>query len=479
MRNVLRTGALIAATVVIGLVAAACSSDGSKGSAGTGEEAAASSETSISVSLKEFAISPAQIQAPAGEQLVFDVKNEGTTAHTFAVATDSKVYETPQIQPGGSATLAVDALASGNYKVYCTIPGHEDLGMVGELVVSGSGGSASGTEASGGMAGMDMSGGSGAGTSASASMGAMTVQQMLDGHKAGVEAFPAKTQGTGNQPLEPTIDGDVKVFELTATDVKWEVEPGTFVDAMAFNGQIPGPEIRVNYGDKVRIVLQNQMSQPTVLHLHGMTVPNAMDGVPYITQDPIMPGGYFPYEFTVADPPGMYVYHSHFNSTEQVSKGLYGALYVDPPKGRWPYPTADVDPRTGALTMGGQVGVDDEYTLFLSDGPLGYVLNGKSFPATQPLTAKTGDWVLIHIANDGSMLHPMHLHGYHFEVVAQDGYPLPQPYMADTLVVAPGQRFDILVHAVHPGVWAYHCHILPHVEGPGGMYGMVTALVVQ
>jgi manganese oxidase len=73
----------------------------------------------------------------------------------------------------------------------------------------------------------------------------------------------------------------------------------------------------------------------------------------------------------------------------------------------------------------------------------------------------------------------MHLHGYHFEVVAQDGFPLQEPHMADTLVVAPGQRFDVLVHAVHPGTWAFHCHILPHVEGPQGMFGMVTALVVQ
>ena len=77
--------------------------------------------------------------------------------------------------------------------------------------------------------------------------------------------------------------------------------------------------------------------------------------------------------------------------------------------------------------------------MFLGDGPLGYVINGKSFPATTPLMAKKGDWVLIHMANDGSLLHPMHLHGFHFEVVAQDGFPLDQPYMADTLVIAPGQ----------------------------------------
>ena len=109
------------------------------------------------------------------------------------------------------------------------------------------------------------------------------------------------------------------------------------------------------------------------------------------------------------------------------------------------------------------------------------MLNGKEFPATQPIVANLGDEVLIHLANDGAQIHPMHLHGFHFQVVAEDGFVLdPQlRYMADTLMVAPGQRFDILVNAEYPGVWAFHCHILPHVEGPDGMYGMVTALVVQ
>jgi FtsP/CotA-like multicopper oxidase with cupredoxin domain len=211
-----------------------------------------------------------------------------------------------------------------------------------------------------------------------------------------------------------------------------------------------------------------------------MTVPNAADGVPYVTQEPIMPGGYDVYDFTVKDPPGMYVYHSHFNSTEQVGKGLYGALIVEPKGGEWSYPAIRMNEATGQISgFGPPPEVDVETTLFLGDGPLGYVLNGKEFPATSPIVAKTGDWVLIHLANDGSMLHPMHLHGYHFEVVAQDGFPLRDPYMADTLVVAPGQRFDVLLHAVYAGTWAFHCHILPHVEGPQGMYGMVTALVVQ
>ena len=87
--------------------------------------------------------------------------------------------------------------------------------------------------------------------------------------------------------------------------------------------------------------------------------------------------------------------------------------------------------------------------MFLGDGPLGYVLNGKSFPATTPIVAKQGDWVLIHMANDGSLLHPMHLHGYHFEVVGEDGFPLaPQNRTWPTRWWSRrAQRFDILVHA--------------------------------
>ena len=91
--------------------------------------------------------------------------------------------------------------------------------------------------------------------------------------------------------------------------------------------EVPGPLITVNPGDTVRFFVQNQMDQPFVLHFHGLTVPNEMDGVPYITQDPIMPGKSWTYQFTIKDPPGMYVYHSHFNSAEQVGAGLYGRAH--------------------------------------------------------------------------------------------------------------------------------------------------------
>jgi FtsP/CotA-like multicopper oxidase with cupredoxin domain len=450
MTRGIRGTAIGTAVFALMLLAGACSGDGGSGDEGAGDAAA---EATFSVSLSEFALAPDAISAPAGQALTFTVTNDGSAPHDFSVDTGSGIETTAEIQAGQTRTLSVPALEPGEYRIFCSISGHADLGMDGVLTVGASGDvAAGGTGATGGHGGAHEG---------------MSVQEMLDGHREGVEAFPAETEALGNQLLEPTIEDGVKVFELTAEEVRWETKPGTFVDAMGFNGTVPGPELRVYQGDKVRIVLRNEMSQPTILHLHGVTLPNGMDGVPYITQDPILPGGFFTYEFEVVDPPGMYVYHSHFNSTEQVGRGLYGAFYVQPDADDW-----------GEL-YGERV--DVEATLFLGDGPTGYVLNGKEFPATQPVVAELGDGVLIHLSNDGAQLHPMHLHGYHFQVVAVDGFVLrpAMRYMADTLTVAPGQRFDVYVKADYPGVWAYHCHILPHVEGPQGMYGMVTALVVQ
>jgi uncharacterized cupredoxin-like copper-binding protein len=444
-----RTKLIIVPLFLIAAVGCSGGADtGPPSGGGGGEQAAA---VSIDVTLSEFAIEPSQLEAPAGAPLTFAVHNAGTASHTFAVVAAGTTFETASISAGDHAVLEVGPLAADSYQVLCTVPGHDSLGMTGTLVVSAS--------SDGGET--DAGGGSGGHTT-------MTAEEMAAAHEAGVKAFLAgdQTASVGGQPLEPVVQGGVKIFELDVTQALWEVSKGVVKKALAYNGQIPGPELRVEPGDRVRIVLHNHIDQPTVLHLHGITLSNAMDGVPYVTQDPVMPGGSFTYEFEVVDPPGMYVYHSHFNSAEQVGRGLYGALIVEPPSGNW-RDVYGVEPA-------------DEYSLFTGDGPLGFVLNGKSFPATAPLAAQRGDWVLIHLANDGELLHPMHLHGYHFTVVGQDGYPLsPQNrYQVDTLVIAPGARYDIMVKVDQPGAWAFHCHILSHVEGPEGMYGMVTALVV-
>jgi len=279
-------------------------------------------------------------------------------------------------------------------------------------------------------------------------------------HEERMKMFPAKTAGRGNQPLQPRIENGVKVFELVATNMQWEVEPGRMVEAMAYNEQVPGPEIRVTEGDQVRIVLRNEMKDSTAIHFHGLVTPNAMDGVPFITQPPVKPGETFTYEF-VAKPVGSHMYHSHHDSAKQVSLGLLGAFIVEPK-----------DPST-------RPSFDREYTMILNDGQHGYTLNGKSFPATEPLTAKLGDKVLVRFMNEGMMIHPMHLHGMPMQIIAKDGYLLPQPFYCDTLNIAPGERWDAIILADNPGTWAFHCHILSHAESSAGMFGMVTVLIVE
>jgi FtsP/CotA-like multicopper oxidase with cupredoxin domain len=288
-------------------------------------------------------------------------------------------------------------------------------------------------------------------------MAGMTAEQMAK-HDAAVTArFPEETEEIGGRELQPTIVDGVKVFELTADEIRWEITKGEFKQGMAYNGQIPGPQINAELGDEVRIELTNKLDEPTVLHLHGMTLPNAMDGVPAITQDPVMPGDTFSYEFTVKNT-GSNMYHSHFNAATQVPSGLLGAFVVADPK----------DPV-----------VDQDVTMILNDGPLGFTINGKGFPATAPIAAAKGDLIRIRYMNEGLQIHPMHLHGIPQKVVSKDGHILEHPYTADTILVGPGERYDVLVEADQVGAWAFHCHVLNHVEGPQGMFGMVTALVVQ
>ncbi|HET9661719.1 MAG TPA: multicopper oxidase domain-containing protein [Thermomicrobiales bacterium] len=282
-------------------------------------------------------------------------------------------------------------------------------------------------------------------------------------HEAGVKSFPAATKGKGGQPLDYTMDGDVKVFELTCEVVEWEYNVGQTVEAWTYNGVVPGPEIRVTEGDKCRFHVTNKLPQSTAIHWHGLYVPNDQDGVPFMTQPPIKPGETYTYEFTIKDGnAGSHMYHSHSNSAFQVTSGLLGPFIVEPK-----------DPST-------RPAFDVEYTMILNDGPIGaYSLNGKTFPATEPIVVEKGQTVLIRYMNEGLMIHPMHLHGMRQQVIAQDGWLLPQPYYCDTLNIAPGQRFEALVEATEPGVWAYHCHILSHAESEHGMFGMVTALIVQ
>jgi len=284
-------------------------------------------------------------------------------------------------------------------------------------------------------------------------------------HSAGIQQFldnqeSPLTKGKGNQPLEWTMDGDVKVFNLTVDEVEWETEPGNIEKARGYNNMIPGPVIRATQGETVRINVTNNLTESTAVHWHGLFVPFSQDGVGGLTQDPIKPGETFTYEFKLRNS-GTHMYHAHHNSADQVNRGLLGAFIIDPE-----------DPSTMPQ-------YDKEWIFVVNDTSLGFTINGKSWPATEMFTAKLGDRLLIRYMNAGFMNHPLHLHGMPMLITAKDGWPLPQPYKCDTIDVAPGSRYDALVECTEEGVWVFHCHVLSHAETPSGFFGMATALKVE
>ena len=398
--------------------------------------ASAIPSTATEVTLSEFAITPKMVMVNKGGAL--KVTNNGAAQHTLSVEGTDLV--TPTLDPKGVAGLSLASLALGDYKLSCTIPGHKAAGMTADLMVMADGATAAAA--------------SGTGPTNADAMDAMMAVR--------TKAFPAKTAGLGGQLLPPKVLADgTKEFDLTTKIVDWEIEPGKTVKAWTYNGVVPGPTLKADIGDKVKVVLKNELPESTSIHFHGIKTPNDMDGVPDITQAPVKPGATFTYQFT-AQGPAVGMYHSHQDAVTQVPNGLAGAFLI----GEEPVPQG--------------VTVSQELPMMLNDsGTIGLSLNGKSFPATAPVVAKLGDYVMVHYLNEGVMAHPMHLHALVQRVIAKDGIPLAQAYDADTILVGPGERYTVLVHADTAGVWAWHCHILPHAESDQGMFGMVTAMIVK
>jgi len=287
------------------------------------------------------------------------------------------------------------------------------------------------------------------------------------------------------QPPQSNLSsaGEVKEFTLVAQEVAWELRPGTMVQAWAYNGQVPGPELRVTEGERVKITFTNKLPGATTIHWHGIDVPNALDGVPGLTQPAVKPGETFVYEF-VATPAGTRFYHTHgsqmgLDEATQMDRGLYGAFIIEP--------------------RGEKPSYDREYTIILDDwavegstaSPLHkahgsppqtpeeqspgevmeaynvFTLNGKAFPATKPLVVRQGERVRLRLINVSSMsFHPMHLHGHQFKVVAADGNPVPEAAQLtkNTITVMPGESYDIEFTANNPGTWLFHCHELHHAD---------------
>jgi FtsP/CotA-like multicopper oxidase with cupredoxin domain len=289
--------------------------------------------------------------------------------------------------------------------------------------------------------------------------------------------YKAASSARGDQQLVPRIENGVKVFELETSVTRWNILPEVQVEAYTFNRQIPGPRIRVTEGDRVRIHVKNTLPESVSIHWHGLIVPNQMDGPAEITQAPIPSGGDYTYEFTTIQS-GTYFYHSHDHADRQQALGLYGALIIDP-KDKAAEPRADKEYVIELQEWLKREGLTFPAMLMEGTLPNYFTINGKAYPATESVKMKVGETIKLRfIGSNNNFVHPMHVHGGPFTVVALDGQTLPEGarYKADTVNVGPGQRYDVIWEAHLPGKWLVHCHIPHHTtnnnteqHGGGGL----------
>ncbi len=447
---------------------------------------------------------------------------------------------------------------------------------------------------------------------------------------AACRGSPQLREFAGSYPRDASPSGTVREFELVAAPSTVSLFDGRAFDVWAYNGQVPGPTLRVHLGDTLRVTFTNKLPQPTTIHWHGVRVPNAMDGVPGITQSPVQPGDTFVYEFTPKDA-GTYWFHPHLRSSEQIERGLFGALIVDDPSppaysrdelwvlddwlltrdgalypefntrhdlahdGRWgnlitvngrtmprmevqpgqrirlrllnvangrvfapdftgldvkviavdglyasrPFDLAgfeiapgnrvDVDITIPSDAAGRRVSVVDRFTkraMPLAEivvgvdstvtpgfesparahvplwrgaeetiaaraefalnaqagGPFGiqWTINGAAMDhATHALPAHReqlpiGEFSRLRFVNESYRLHPMHIHGLFFKVLARNGAAVDEPHFRDTVLVHPKETVDIGTVPEDAGQWMLHCHILEHAES-----GMMTVIDVR
>ncbi|HEU5393230.1 MAG TPA: multicopper oxidase family protein, partial [Candidatus Methylomirabilis sp.] len=288
----------------------------------------------------------------------------------------------------------------------------------------------------------------------------------------------------------------MREIALVAEETRWELAPGKVIKAWTYNGRVPGPELRLREGERVRIVLKNELPEPTTVHWHGVDVPNPMDGVPGVTQAPVQPGETFVYEFE-ARPAGTRWYHTHFQEHKQLDLGLYAPLIIEPDKpdpfpfdreytlvlDDWATGTGRPLPSTREGTagarggMGGMMGGGMGGGMGrMMEGMMGgrgmggmmgggqdpaydtMTINGKAFPATEPLRVRKGERVRVRLINaSADHTHVIRLAGHRLQVIHTDGNPLLRPVDVDAVPIAPSERYDVLFVADRPGAWLLHC----------------------
>jgi FtsP/CotA-like multicopper oxidase with cupredoxin domain len=220
----------------------------------------------------------------------------------------------------------------------------------------------------------------------------------------------------------------------------------------AFNDSLPGPQLRFRKGDSVRIALENALEVDTAVHWHGVRVPNAMDGVPHVTQQPVAPGERFEYEFSLPDS-GTFWYHPHQSSFEQVPRGLYGALIVEEER------PIEVDRELvwvlSDVKLDGEGRQVEDYGRildFANAGRLGnqVLLNGKAVAGAEAIDVRRGERVRLRLLNAASArIFQLAIAGHAMNVIAYDGQGV-EPHVVDNVLLGPGMRVDLVIDFLQP-----------------------------
>jgi len=275
--------------------------------------------------------------------------------------------------------------------------------------------------------------------------------------KPGLAPVPFQAPDVNTLPF--TMKNGVKEFRLRCEPVVREFLPGQFMNLYGYNGSMPGPTIEAFQGDRVRIVVQNHLSEPTSVHWHGFELPIAMDGVPSVTQDYIPPGGEFVYEFDLHQV-GTFFYHSH--EAMQETFGMVGFFIIHPRVAFEPVVDRDFGLIFQNFRIEPSQTVSDSWSMDWN----WHTINGRSGPYTTPLVCRLGERVRIRILNFSPIQHhPVHLHGHTFWITGYEGARIPtaawQPRNNQLIGVA--QASDLEFIAFNPGDWVMHCHMTHHM----------------
>lgn len=285
---------------------------------------------------------------------------------------------------------------------------------------------------------------------------------------------------TGKQ--QQSQDHKGKEFRLQAKESVCELMPGLSANVLTYNGEMPGPVIRVREGDAVRIVLNNQLKNPTSFYIQGMILPHQIAGLPRKGFGLASTGESCTFQFT-ADQVGTFCYHPQVPQLDQMSGGLFGALVVEPRSTPKTYERDFVlvisevsDPhaplknptKTGQASAGGQ---GHQQQIFL--------VNGKSAPAIPALDVQRGERIRLRLINLSQSSCPLNLGGHKLEVVSQNGSDSTEPHVTrDTITLGAAERMDVEFVADNPGVWSLSSS-LPAQSSYQGKFPGGIALIVR